>query len=100
MEDREAYKKKMAAQLEEWSDQLDALEARVMKENAEIKLRRAEEMHELRVRRNHASEKIKELDEASVEAWGHVSKRTAKVMENLKAGVNAAHSRFTHCRSR
>lgn len=100
MENRDAYKEKMAAQLEAWSDQIDALDVRVMNADAEIKLQRAEEMHELRVRRNHASEKMKELDEASVEAWGHVSKRTAKVMENLKTGVNAAQARFTHPRFR
>lgn len=96
MVDREVYKKKMAAQLEEWSDRLDALDARIMNSDAEIKLRRAEEMHALRVRRNHAWKKMKELDESSADAWGHVSKRTAKVMENLKAGVNAAQARFTH----
>ena len=94
MEDREAYKEKMAAQLEEWNDQIDALETRVKKANAEVRLRRAEEMHELRLSRNHASEKMKELDEASAEAWGHVSKRTAKAFENLKAGVSVAHSRL------
>ena len=96
MVDREAYKKKMAAQLEEWSDRLDALDARVMNSGTDIKLRRAEEMHALRVRRNHAWKKMKELDESPVEAWGHASRRTATVMENLKAGVNAAHARFTH----
>ena len=94
MEDREAYKEKMAAQLEEWSDQIGVLETRVKKANAEVRLRRAEEMHELRVTRNQAAEKMKELDEASAEAWGHVSKRTAKVIENLKSGVSVAHSRF------
>ena len=51
MEDREAYKEKMAAQLEEWSDQIGVLETRVKKANAEVRLRRAEEMHELRVTR-------------------------------------------------
>jgi len=94
MEDREAYSEKMAAQLEEWSDQIDALEARVKKANAEVRLRRAEEMHELRVKRHQASEKMKELDEASADAWGHVSKRTAKVFEDLKTGVSVAHHRF------
>lgn len=94
MKEREAYKEKMALQLEEWSEQIEALEARIKKAHAEVRLRRAEEMHELRLKRDLASEKMRELDKASGEAWHHTSKRADRIWADLKTGVNLAHSRF------
>lgn len=94
MKEREAYKKKMALQLEEWSEQIEALEAQINEAHAEVRLRRAEEMHELRLKRNLASEKMQELDKASGETWGHTRKKADKVWADLKTRVNLAHSRF------
>lgn len=94
MKERETYKEKMALQLEEWSEQIEALEARIKKAHAEVRLRRAKEMHELRLKRNQAAEKMRELDKASGEAWDHTREKADKVWSDLKTRVNLAHSRF------
>ena len=65
MEEREAYNDKMAAQLEEWGDHIDVLESRVKKAHAEVRLRRAEDMHDSRAACNKTSEKLNGLDESS-----------------------------------
>lgn len=94
MEIQEAYKQKMAAQLKEWGAQIDLLEAKIENANADMKIKRAEELHELRAKQRAASEKMQELGKASGEAWEQVKMTADQIWEDLKAGIAAAHSRF------
>ncbi|MHB1299569.1 MAG: sll1863 family stress response protein [Burkholderiales bacterium] len=94
MEIQDAYKQKMAAQLKEWSAQIDLLEAKMENAGADMKVRRAKELHELRAKQHAASEKMKELGKASGEAWLQVKETADKIWEDLKAGVIEAHSKF------
>lgn len=94
MEIQEAYKQKMAAQLKEWGAQIDLLEAKIENANADMKIKRAEELHELRAKQRAAAEKMQELGKASGEAWEQVKMTADQVWDDLKAGVAAAHSRF------
>ena len=94
MEIQDAYKQKMAAQLKEWSAQIDLLEAKMENAGADMKVRRAKELHELRAKQHAASEKMKELGKASGEAWLQVKETADKIWEDLKAGVAEAHSKF------
>ena len=57
MKIQNAYKEKLAAQLKEWDAQINLLEAKAGKLSADLKLKRAEEIVELRARQNAASEK-------------------------------------------
>ena len=92
--DQKAYKEEMAAQLNIWSAQITALEARIKQANTETKLRRAEEMHDLRVKRRLACEKMNALNRATGEAWQHASRAADRVLADLKTGVNSVHSKF------
>ena len=47
MEIQNAYKQKMAAQLKEWSAQISLLEAKAENAGADMKVKRAEALHEL-----------------------------------------------------
>ena len=94
MEIQNAYKQKMAAQLKEWSAQIDLLEAKLENVGADMKVRRAEELHALRAKQRAASEKMKELEKASSEAWEQVKETADKIWEDLKTGVADAHSKF------
>ena len=78
MKIQNAYKEKLAAQLKEWDAQINLLEAKAGKLSADLKLKRAEEIVQLRARQNAASEKMKELEEATGEAWEEV-KLTADI---------------------
>jgi glycerol-3-phosphate cytidylyltransferase-like family protein len=94
MEIQDAYKQKMAAQLKEWSAQIDLLEAKVENAGADMKVKRTQQLHELRAKQRAASEKMKELGKASGAAWEQVKVTADKIWDDLKAGVTDAQSKF------
>lgn len=94
MEIQDAYKQKMAAQLKEWSAQIDLLEAKMENIGADMRVKRAEELHELRAKQRAASEKMQELGKASGEAWEQAKETADKIWDDLKAGVADAHAKF------
>lgn len=94
MDIQEAYKQKLSAQLKEWSAQIDLLEARAENAGANIKLKRAMQLQELRAKQRAASDKIKELGKASGAAWEQVKTTADKIWNDLEAGVADAHSKF------
>jgi len=59
MEIQEAYKQKMAAQLKEWGAQINLFEAKVENAGADMKVKRAEALYELRAKQSAASEKMR-----------------------------------------
>jgi hypothetical protein len=94
MEIQNAYKQKLAAQLKEWSAQIDLMEAKAGNVGADMEVKRAEALDELRVKQHAASKKMAELESASSEAWEKL-KETADILWNdLKEGVAAARSKF------
>ena len=94
MEIKDAYKQKMAAQLKEWDAQINLLEAKVENAGADIKVKRAQAIHELRAKQRAASEKMNELGKASGAAWEQVKTTADKIWDDLKAGIADAHSKF------
>ena len=94
MDIQEAYKQKMAAQLKEWTAQINLLEAKVENAGADLKVKRAEELQALRAKQRAASEKMAELGKASGEAWEQVKATADKIWDDLKAGMAEAQSKF------
>jgi recombinational DNA repair ATPase RecF len=94
MEIQDAYKQKRAAQLKEWTAQINLLEARVENAGADMAVKRAEALRELRTRQRVASEKMLELEKSTGEAWGQVKETADKIWEDLKKGVADAHAKF------
>jgi len=94
MELQTAYKQKMSAQLKEWNAQINLLEAKAENLGADIKIKRAEELHALRAKQRVAAEKMQELEAASGEAWEQIKVTADKIWEELKFGVSEAHSKF------
>lgn len=94
MEIQDAYKQKMAAQLKEWSAQINLLETKIANAGADMKVKRVEALHELRAKQRVASEKMKELEKASGAAWEQAKETADKIWKDLKTGVANAHSKF------
>ncbi|MFA6016148.1 MAG: hypothetical protein WC742_13885 [Gallionellaceae bacterium] len=94
MELQNAYKQKMSAQLKEWSAQLDLLEAKAQNVGADVEVKRAVELEELRAKVHSASEKLSDLEKASGEAWQEVKETADTVWEELKSGFATAHAKF------
>ena len=84
----------MAAQLKEWSAQINLLEAKVGKAGADMKVKHAEELVRLRATQSAAAEKMKELEKATGEAWEQTKETADTIWEELKVGVAAARSKF------
>ncbi len=94
MEIQEAYRQKMAAQLNEWNAQIGLMEAKMENMGADMKVKHAEELYALHAKQRAAAEKIQELGQASGEAWKEVKITADKIWEDLKTGVTAAHAKF------
>ena len=69
MEIKDAYNQKMAAQLKEWTAQINLLEAKIENAGADLKVKRADELKALRAKQHAAAEKMKELEKATGDAW-------------------------------
>ena len=94
MKVQDAYKEKMSAQLKVWDAQIKLLEAQATKVGADLKVKHAGEMRDLRDKQLAAVAKMKELDKATGEAWDQVKLTADKVWEDLKTGLSAAQSKF------
>lgn len=94
MEIQEAYKQKMSAQLKVWDEQINLLEARMENVGADMRVKRVQELHELRAKQRAASEKLQELGKASGDAWEQVKETADKLWDDLKTGVADAHAKF------
>lgn len=91
---QEAYKQKMAAQLKEWSAQIQLMEAKVENAGADLKVRHAEQLDELRAKQRAAAGKMNELEQASSDAWEQLKEAADKAWDDLKTGVADAHDKF------
>lgn len=94
MEIQEAYKQKLAAQLNEWDAQINLLEAKIENVSADMRVKRAQELHELRAKQRAASEKMQEFGKASGEAWEQVKETADKIWDDLKVGIAEAQAKF------
>lgn len=94
MEIRDAYKQKMGAQLKEWSAQINLLEARMDNVGAEMRVKRAEQLHELRNKQQVAAAKMHELGRSTGEAWDQMTLTADKMWDDLRAGLADAHAKF------
>ena len=94
MDLQEAYKQKMAAQLKEWSAQIDLFEAKAENAGADMKVRHAEELDRLRMKQRTAHEKLEDLEKATGEAWEKIKETADKIREDLKTGIAEAHAMF------
>jgi multidrug resistance efflux pump len=76
---KEAYEKKLQAQLDEWGAEIDKLKAKADKAEADAQLEYYKQIEDLRSMQQAANEKLAGLKEASDNAW-----------EDLKAGIDSA----------
>jgi hypothetical protein len=94
MEIEQAYRQKMAAQLKEWSAEIDLFEAKVENATAGMKVRRAEELEILRAKQRTAAEKMRDLEKASGEAWEQMKTTADTIWSDLKTGIADAQAKF------
>jgi hypothetical protein len=94
MNDRELYRQKYQAQLDEWKAEVAKLRARAAGAKADAQIEMNKHVKELDQRMHEAGAKLAELAAASEEGWDSVRKNAEKTWDALKAGVGAAAAKF------
>jgi chromosome segregation ATPase len=94
MNERELYRRKQQAQLEEWRADLDKLKARAAREDAEAQLSLSEQVKTLEVRIEEQQAKLSRLAEASDDAWESVKEGMETGWDSVKSAFSDAAAKF------
>lgn len=90
MNEKELYRRKYQAQLDEWKADVAKLKARAAGAKADVQIELNRHLKELDQRMHEAGVRLSELAEASEEKWDAVRKNAETTWDALKAGVSAA----------
>ena len=94
MSDRDAYVEKMKAKIDEWSADIKKLQAQAEGAQADARIKYAEQIEEMKKQRDAAEAKMKEAQEASLEAWADMRKGMEAAWDSMTAAVKNALGRF------
>lgn len=94
MEDKELYKQKFQAQLDEWKADIAKLKAKADGASADVKLSINAQIEELNSKMQAASGKLAELQEAGESAWESVKEGAESAWASLKKSVSDAADKF------
>ncbi|MBR9874522.1 hypothetical protein L3V31_18740 [Vibrio sp. J1-1] len=91
---KEAYEKKLQAQLDEWGAEIDKLKAKADNAEADAQLEYYKQIEELRSMQEDANNKLAELRESSDDAWEDLKAGADSAWDSLSIAVRNAISRF------
>ena len=91
---KEAYEKKLQAQLDEWSADIDKLKAKADSAEADVQLEYYKQIEELRSMQETAVDKLIELKDASDDAWEDIKAGIESTWDSLGNALNSFASRF------
>lgn len=94
MENKEAYREKLEAQMREWSAKIDLLKAKADQTEAEAKIEYKNRIEDLRQRKEALQAKLKELQNASDAAWKEIKAGAESAAADLKDALQSALSKF------
>ena len=94
MNEKELYRQKYQAQLDEWKADVDKLRARAAGARADAQIEMNKHVRELETKMHEAGAKLSELAAAGEETWDSARKKVETTWEALKAGVGAAAAKF------
>jgi hypothetical protein len=94
MEDKKFYLQNLADQLHQWDVEIDELNARAGRVNAEAKTAHFNEIDNLRVKKEAAQSQMKQLREAGDEAWDGMKTGVEKSWTELTGAFASAFAKF------
>ena len=94
MNEKELYRQKHQAQLDEWKAEVARLRARAAGAKADAQIEMNKHLKELDHRMHEAGAKLTELAAAGEEAWDTARKNVETTWDAVKAGVTAAAAKF------
>lgn len=96
---REAYRKKIEAQLTVWETRLEALKARADQAGIEARSELRKQLDELRALQEPARKYLDQLREASARAWDDVRGEVEEAWTKLSVTIETAWKRLTDAKS-
>ena len=91
---KEAYKKKLEAQFDEWKVEIDKLKAKANKAEADAQIKYHKQIENIRTKQEAVREKLVELKDSGDEAWEDLKAGLDNAMKNLGDAIKTANSRF------
>ncbi|MBJ3762531.1 coiled coil domain-containing protein [Maribius pontilimi] len=94
MDEKNAYRRKLEARLDQWRAEIDKLQNKAAEASADARQEYDEQVRNLREQQQDARAKLMELDDASGEAWKDLKKGVERAWDDLGAAVKKARKRF------
>jgi DNA repair ATPase RecN len=91
---KEAYKKKLEAQFDEWKVEIDKLKAKAEKAEADAQIKYHKQIENIRAKQEAVQEKLVKLKDSRDEAWEDLKAGLDNAMKNLGDAIKTATSRF------
>lgn len=95
MSKRDEFVAQMQAKLEEWNAEIDELEARARKQKAQATADYHARLAELKGKRDEAAEKLKEVQNASEDAWESLKTGAERIWDDVKQTVQDTKKAFS-----
>jgi hypothetical protein len=94
MEDKQSFLQKLATQLQEWDTEIDELKVKAHLAKADAKDELNKQIEDLRVKKEAAQVKLKQLQEVGDEAWDELKAGAEKSWTELRGAFRSAMSKF------
>lgn len=91
---KDAYIDKLKAQLDEWSADIDQLEAKARKADADLRIKYESQLITLRVKRDEARVKLAEIRASAGDAWQELKKGSDEALDAIKHAIAEARKKF------
>ena len=91
---KDVYVEKLKTQLDEWSADIDVLEVKARKADADLHIKYEAQLVTLRAKRDEAKIKLAEIRESAGDAWQELKKGSDEAWEAIKRAVVEARKKF------
>ncbi|MCI0556010.1 MAG: coiled coil domain-containing protein [Anaerolineae bacterium] len=96
MEDKKSYLQNLTDQLHQWDVEIDELNARAGKTNAEARTEHLNEIEDLRAKKDAAQSQMKQLQAAGDDKWNDMKAGVEKSWTELTDAFASAFAKFAY----
>ncbi|TVR28384.1 MAG: hypothetical protein EA390_12120 [Balneolaceae bacterium] len=91
---KEAYKRKIEAQLDVWKMETEKLKAKARKAKADGEIKFSKEIETLEAKRNDLRARLKKLEASGKDAWGDIKAGIDRAGKELRESIDKAKEKF------
>lgn len=94
MDERDAYRQKAEAKLDQWRAEIDKLQARAAEASADTRIEYEKQLKTLREKQQDMRRQLDELGSAGSDAWKDIKSGLDSAWDDLQASMKNARERF------